>query len=100
MELNLKNAHSPCQNCYMHGHLYSPENTTCQGCEYNIAVQLVKILLKYNDGCLFCKNRNRYVGGYWDCKITGDDNCACSVTKDFAIEWEEAFREYGFTFGK
>lgn len=36
MELNLKNMHSPCQNCYIHGHLYSTEDTYCQGCEYKV----------------------------------------------------------------
>lgn len=100
MELNLKNMHSPCQNCYIHGHSYSPENTTCQGCEYNIAVQLVKVLLKFNEGCTLCKNCNRLGGGYWDCKITGNDDCVCNVTKDYAIDWQAAFKEYGFNFDK
>ena len=98
MELNLKNIHSPCQNCYIHGHLYSPENDTCQGCEYNIAIQLVKVLLKFNEGCSVCKNGNRLGGGYWDCKIESNDDCVCNVAKDYVIDWQAAFKEYGFTF--
>ena len=98
MELNLKDMHSPCLNCYIHGHLYSPESVTCQGCEYNIAVQLVKVLLKFNEGCSICKNSNNLGGGYWDCKIEGNDDCVCNVTKDFAIDWQAAFKEYGFNF--
>lgn len=96
MKLNLNNMHSPCMECYIHGgHSYSPDYVGCQRCEYNIAIQLLKVVLKFNDYCTLCKNRNNLGGGYWDCKITGRDDCDCNIEKDFAIDWHEAFREYG-----
>lgn len=98
MDLNLKNIHSPCQNCYIHGHSYSTDDDTCQRCEYNIAIQLVKVLLKYNEGCSVCKNCNKLGGGYCDCKIESNNDYGCNVIKDFVIDWQAAFKEYGFNF--
>lgn len=100
MKLNLKNIHSPCQNCYIRGVLYSPDSDGCQRCEYNIAVQLVKVLLKFNEGCSLCKNGNNLGGGYWDCKKVSNDYCVCNVSKDYEIDWQAAFKEYGFNFDK
>ena len=95
MKLDLKNIHSPCCDCYARGQLYSPDDINCQRCEYNVAIQLLKTLLKFNDGCSLCKNRMRY-NGYNDCQIT--DDCACNIGKDFVIDWQSTFKEYGFTF--
>ena len=94
MKLNLRNKHSPCFNCYIRGCEYSPDDATCQGCEYNIAIQLLKVVLKFNDYCVLCKNRNRLGGGYWDCKVIGNDDRECNIETDFAIDWEAAFEEY------
>lgn len=99
MKLNLKNKHSPCFNCYTHGHEYSPDNSTCQGCEYNIAIQLLKAVLKSNNYCVLCKNRNIHGGGYFDCKVTGNDDCECNIENDFLINWKAAFEEYKINLG-
>ena len=95
MKVNLESMHSPCQQCYIHGHLYSPDDPSCRRCEYNIAVQLLKIVLKFNDYCTLCKNKNNLGGGYWDCKVTGNDDCMCNVEKDFSIDWQAVCDEYG-----
>lgn len=34
-------------------------------------------------------------GGYWDCKITDNDDRICEVEKDFAIDWKAVCRDYG-----
>ena len=94
MELNLKNIHSPCQNCHPHGHGYS--NIDCKSCEFNIAIQLLITVLKFYDGCKLCKNRDRLGGGYWNCEAHED--CVCNFTKEYVIDWEETFKEYGFNF--
>lgn len=94
MKLNSTNMHSPCVQCYIHGHTYSPDDESCQGCEYNIAIQVLKVILKCDDGCSLCKNRNNLGGGYWDCKLTGTDNCDCCIEKDFAIDWPKVLKEY------
>ncbi len=100
MKLDIENKQSPCVQCYIRGHLYSPDDIGCQRCEYNIAVQLVKVLLKFNEGCSLCKNSNNLGGGYWDCKIESNNDCVCNVTKDYSIDWQAAFKEYGFNFDK
>lgn len=91
MKINLDNMRSPCMECYIHGgRSYSPDDVGCQRCEYNIAIQLLKVVLKSNDYCTLCKNRDNLGGGYWD----------CNITKDFAIDWHEAFREYNIELGE
>lgn len=99
-KVNLKNMHSPCERCYVRGHLYSPDNDSCQRCEYNIAIQLLKRVLKDNDYCTLCKNRKRLGGGYWDCEITGDDNGYCRDNGDFSIDWKAACDEYKIEYEK
>ena len=42
MKINLENIHSPCMNCIMRGHSYSPDDNLCQSCEYNISIQMLK----------------------------------------------------------
>lgn len=95
MKINLENIHSPCFQCYIRGILYYPDNETCQRCEYNISAYLLKRILKANDYCTFCKNINRLGGGYWECKIDGNDCEECNIDTDFVIDWEEVFKEYG-----
>lgn len=95
MKLNLNHIISPCHQCYIHGTEYSPDDAGCQRCEYNIAVQILKVVLKFNDYCTLCKNRNNLGGGYWDCKITDNDDRICEVEKDFAIDWKAVCRDYG-----
>ena len=56
MKINLKNIHSPCEQCFIHGYSYSPDNDGCQRCEYNIAIAILKEVLRENDYCTLCKN--------------------------------------------
>ena len=95
MKINLENIHSPCVQCYLRGKSYSPNDESCQRCEYNIAAYLLKRVLKANDYCDCCKNKNRLGGGYWDCKINENDDGECNIDTDFIIDWEKVFKEYG-----
>ena len=95
MKINLENTHSPCSQCYINAKLYSPDDETCQRCEYNIAIYLLKIMLKTYDYCTLCKNRIRLGGGYLDCKINEKDCGVCDIESDFIIDWKEVFNEYG-----
>jgi hypothetical protein len=90
MELNLKNIYRPCQDCY---NGYKTDDV-CQRCEFNIAIQLLITVLKFYDGCKLCKNRDGE--GYWNCEAHED--CVCNFTKEYVIDWEETFKEYGFNF--
>ena len=92
MKINLENTHSPCSQCYINGKLYSPDNEFCQRCEYNIAIYLLKKMLRTYDYCTLCKNRIRLGGGCWDCKF--NKHGACNTDTDFVINWEEVFKEY------
>ena len=94
MKLDLDNMQSPCVQCYIRGAEYSPDDVDCQRCEYNIAIQILKTVLKVNDYCTLCKNRNNLGGGYWDCKI-GNDDCTCEVEEDFLIDWKAVCEDYG-----
>lgn len=94
MKVNLENMHSPCERCYIRGHLYSNEDDICQRCEYNIAIYLLKHVLKSNDYCTLCKNRDRLDGGYFDCSLPNNNDYTCEVEKDFVIDWKAVFKEY------
>ena len=100
MKLNLENIHSPCQQCFNHGHLYSSYDDKCQSCEYNIAIKLLKVVLKDNDYCTLCKNRVNLGDGCYDCKVNGNNDCICDVENDFLIDWEYAFKDYGIQLDK
>lgn len=91
-KLNLDNMHSPCVHCYQHlNHQYDENSQMCQGCEYNIAIQLLKTVLRLDNYCCICKNRTKLGGGYWGCK---KDLVAKCEIQDFDIDWKEAFSEY------
>ena len=74
MKVRLDDIHSPCRMCFLKGIFYDPDSICCQRCEYNISIQLLKKVLKFNDYCTLCKNRNNLGGGYWDCKVTERDD--------------------------
>lgn len=95
MKIDLENIHSPCSQCYIHGILYSPNNETCQRCEYNISAYLLKRILRTYNYCTFCKNRDHLGGGYRKCKINVNDCGECNIDTDFVIDWKEVFKEYG-----
>ena len=94
MKVRLDDVHSPCGMCFLKGIFYDPNSIICQRCEYNIAIKLLKKVLKENDYCTLCKNRKRLGGGYWDCAITGDDDGCCKHEEDFTIDWEATCNEY------
>lgn len=94
MKVNLSNMHNPCQQCYIRGHLYSLEDDMCQCCEYNIAIKLLKRVLKEELYCSVCKNSKSLGGGYWDCTVSDDDNF-CKNGDNLNINWEIACEEYG-----
>lgn len=94
--VNLENIHSPCQSCAIKGHSYSSEDASCQRCEYNIAIKALKRVLKTNDYCKYCQNREYHrgnYGGYYDCKFD-DDDFICVTERDFVINWKAVFEEY------
>lgn len=94
MEVRLDNMHSPCEMCFIKGIIYDANSIYCQSCEHNIAIKLLKKVLKENDYCTLCKNRKCLGGGYWDCAITDDDDGCCRKEEDFAIDWKAACDEY------
>lgn len=95
---NFKNIHSPCEKCNIRGHLFSPDNEHCQRCEYNIAISMLKRVLNDNDYCKHCLNREYHrgnYGGYYDCKFSDDKDFLCVTERDFIINWDSVFEEYG-----
>ena len=73
--------HSPCLQCYVRGHLYDPEDSLCSGCEYRVAIHLLKKILTQNDGCKFCTKQG--------------DNCDLNQScSEFVIDWERAWNEF------
>lgn len=91
LKINLINMHSPCQNCYIHGHLYSSDDRCCQSCEYNIAIQILKEVLRQNDYCSLCKNVELIKGGYCNCKLGFDGWKNCN---SYVIDWSAIIKEY------
>lgn len=82
MKINLENISSPCVQCYLRGKSYSPDDESCQRCEYYIAIYLLKRILQRNNHCDFCKNKNNLCG-------------ECNINSHFVIDWEKTFKEYG-----
>ena len=75
---------------------YSSEDASCKRCEYNIAIKALKRVLKNNDYCKCCQNREYHrgnYGGYYDCKFD-DDDFICVAERDFVINWKAVFEEY------
>lgn len=98
MKVNLKDINSPCVKCYIHsGFSFSEYNASCQKCEYNIAIQLLKKVLKENDYCILCNHMENLGGGYYDCKLE-PDRFSTQCENDFSINWEKAYREYGLDY--
>ena len=95
MKVNLRNKHSPCLTCYSKGILYDENSEHCQSCEYNIAVQLLKRVLKENDYCDFCKSRASLGGGYYTCAAGYDDKGTCRLGENYNIDWQKVCEAYG-----
>ena len=94
MKVDLNNKHSPCMMCFFKGVYYDQDSKHCQGCEYNIAIKLLKRMLKEELYCSVCKDSKSLGGGYWDCTVSDDDNY-CKNGDNLNINWEIACKEYG-----
>lgn len=90
--VDFKNIHSPCERCYIQGHSFSSEDTSCQRCEYNIAIIALKRILKDTDGCRFCQNYSHLGKGHHGCKLNLPMDC--SADHDFIINWDIVFKDY------
>lgn len=94
MNITNNQLHNPCEKCHIRGHSFSPKDKHCQKCEYYVAIEVLKHVLKTNDFCLCCLNKKSIGGGYFDCKVNEDYgglNCP-----KFIIDWEKVFKEYNF----
>lgn len=91
MKINLTDRFSP---CFMCDDGYLPNNDNCQRCGYNIAVQVLKKVLRENDYCACCKNRIRLGGGYYDCKVLDKDNERCVPEDHFRIDYDAVCNDY------
>lgn len=81
MKIDVNKIHSPCMNCYVHGHSYCPEDEHCMHCEYAITVKILQSLLCILTGsnCTFCK---RYTEG-----------CAAPIGEcKWVADWEKIIR--------
>lgn len=94
MKINLKNKHSPCMMCIIKGSSYDENSASCQSCEYNIAVQILKRVLKENDYCDFCKSCASLGGGYYACAAGHDDNNTCKHGENYHINWQKVCEAY------
>lgn len=86
MKVNLENIHSPCERCYVRGHLYSPEDNICQRCEYAVAIEALRSVLT-TIGCSKCAYCSHYEG----CAIPARQECQWhidwnAVVKNFNVE--------------
>lgn len=91
LKININKIYSPCQFCYERGKLYSIGNESCQQCEYNIAIQILKEVLKQNDYCNCCKHVIHVKGGYTDCQLNNDGYKDCN---SYTIDWNAITKEY------
>lgn len=99
MKVVLDNMHSPCEMCFQRGVSFSLDSACCQRCEYNIAIQLLKRVLKETLYCPVCKDSKSLGGGYWECVASDDDNY-CKQGENLIIDWEIACKEYGLKYDK
>ena len=98
MKVRLDDIHSPCQMCFLRGIFYNPDAIRCQRCEYNIALKLLKRVLKENDHCTLCKNCKRLGGGYYECSAKYDDDGSCKKGENLLIDWELVCKEYNLEY--
>ena len=100
MKIRLDDIHSPCKMCFLKGIFYDPDSIYCQRCEYNIAIKLLKRVLKENDFCTICKNCERLGGGYYECGKGYDDDDSCKQGENLIIDWEIVCNEYNIEYEK
>lgn len=87
MKINLDNVHSPCEQC-----LGSHYDSTCEKCEYNIAIVILKEVLKANDYCNLCGNVEHIKGGYTDCKLGLEGSY--KDCDSYKIDWDVIVKDY------
>lgn len=100
MKVRLDNIHSPCEMCLLKEIYYDPDSMHCQRCEYNIAIKLLKRVLKEEYYCALCKNSRSLGGGYYECTVAPDDDNYCKHGDKLVIDWELACQEYGIEYDK
>lgn len=100
MKVRLDDIHSPCRMCFLKGIFYNPYLICCQRCEYNIAIKLLKRVLKEELYCSVCKNSKSLGGGYYECSNGYDDDGSCKHGENILIDWELACKEYGLEYDK
>lgn len=93
MKIDISDPYSPCFNCIVHGHLYSSDDSRCQNCEYNIAILILKEVLKQNDYCGLCRHVEHIKGGYTECTFGHNGWQECG--EDYGIDWNAIVEEYG-----
>lgn len=98
MKVRLGDKHSPCMQCFIRSILYDPDSEYCQSCEYNIAIKLLKRMLKEEYSCSICKNSKSLGGGYWDCTVAPDNDDYCKKGDNLVIDWKLACEEYGLEY--
>lgn len=99
MKVSLNNMHSPCTMCFQKGINYDVNSKHCKSCEYNVAVTLLKRILKEELYCSTCKKSINLGGGYWGCSIEPDNSSEyCQKGKNLVIDWEVVCHEYGVEF--
>lgn len=92
MKIERKSIHNPCFDCHIRGHSYSPDDRMCESCEYNIAVLVLKEILKQNKQYSLCgfsilNEENNIIG----CKI---DLGKCENCKSFILDWDAILEKY------
>ena len=87
MKINLTDRFSP---CFMCDDGYLPDSDNCQRCGYNIAVQVLRKVLRENDYCTYCKNRVRLGSGCYDCKVIEP----CVPEDHFRIDFDAVCNDY------
>lgn len=92
MKVRLDDIHSPCRMCFLKGIFYDPNSICCQRCEYNIAIKLLKRVLKKNDHCTFCNKHGI-------CAVTDAEN-NCKQGENLIINWEAVCNEYKIEYDK
>ena len=106
MNVRLDDIHSPCALCFLKGIMYDTNSIRCQRCEYNIAIKLLKRVLKQHDHCNLCKNCRRLndenceYNEVLECSEAVIDKNCCVHGENLLIDWEAVCTKYGIEYIK
>ena len=95
MKISLNNMHNPCMLCSLRDIPFDPVSSPCLSCEYDIAIKVLKSMLKEELYCSVCKNSKSLGGGYYECSKGYDEDGFCKKGENLDIDWEIACGEYG-----